>query len=97
MLFIYDTIQCERNINLTDPQGQTIATSLIAAACARASSLVEYDIKSSSRNAYFDDGNQKMFLPTAAPVSAVTVSKYNTVTSNYVAIDTACVRFSDNV
>src|SRR5680860_197966 len=95
-LFDPDVIQEERNIDLTSPEGQTIATALIAAVNAWVFSFVGHDIESSTRNAYFEDGERKMFFPSSDPVSAVGVSIFNTVTTNYNAVAGSYVRFSDH-
>jgi len=73
-LFDYEDIQAERNIDLTSPEGQTIAKSLISAVTAWASSIVGYDLEASSRNACFEIGDRSMFLPATSHVSNVVIS-----------------------
>ena len=83
-LFTYEDVQAQRNIDLTDPNGQELTTNLIEAATAWVSRYVGYGIEQAERIHYFSDGCEHVWLPTNAPVSALalatkTVSGYTSV------------------
>jgi hypothetical protein len=93
-LLSIDDLQAALNIDLTDPNGQAIATDLIAAAVAWVERTVGYHLEAESRTSYFDDGRCQLFLPTAAPVSDLTLASFNSITQAYDAVDPMTVRYS---
>lgn len=74
-LLTIQNLEEERNIDLTDPNGQLIAESLIDAAVAWVTRYVGYEIEESEQVQYFSDGYTKLWLYTKAPVSAVSVER----------------------
>lgn len=68
-LLTYQDIEKERNIDLSSPNGQMVATALIAAGIAEIEQRVGYALESAEQTKYFSDGESDFYLPTNAPVS----------------------------
>jgi hypothetical protein len=96
MLLTYDDIQSALNIDLTDPNGQALATSLIAAAVAYVENALGYSLEEAETTEYFDGEFNRLWLNTTAPVSTVTLAQYNSITSAYDDIDSLYVRTNGN-
>lgn len=90
-----DDLQQALNIDLSDPNGQAVATDLIAAAVAYIEKQVDFKLESGSRTEYFGDGYCHFWLKTGAPVSALSLSVYNSMTAAYDAVASTLVRYSD--
>lgn len=90
-----DDLQQSLNIDLSDPNGQAVATELIAAGVAWIEGEIGYPLESGSRTEYFDQGFSHFWLKTKAPVSALTLSVFNSTTAAYDAITSTLVRYSD--
>ncbi len=73
-------IQAALNIDLTIPNGQTLATSLIAAAVSSVEQMLGFPLEESSQTSYFDGETNRLWLPTGAPVSNLVLSTLNTIT-----------------
>lgn len=94
-LLDYSDIQEHLNIDLTSPNGQNVATELIAAAVAWVEGEVGYSLESVEQTAYFEDGDSYFFLPTKAPVTiGPDIATYNSATSAYDAVSSDYVRSS---
>jgi len=89
-----EDVQTKLNVDLTSPEGQAVATSLIDAAVAWVEGQVGYPLESASLTTYFSDGYCHFWLPTSAPVSDLILSTYNPYTSGYDTVDARYVRFS---
>jgi len=91
MLFTSTDIATERNVTLTS-DAMVILDTLIPAVTDWAAGVVGYPLETSVRTVYFDGGSCRLFLPTAAPVTALTLSSY--ASGVYSDVDPAFVRFS---
>jgi hypothetical protein len=91
-----DDIQDSLNIDLTDPEGQLIAESLIAASQEWLSSQLGYPVEEREVTKYFDGQYHHLWLPTAAPVSNLVLSTYNSTTNSYDTIPSTYLRTSGN-
>lgn len=86
-------VQAQLNINLTDPAGVTVTTGLINAAVAIASSYVGYSLEEREAVTYASDGGQRFWLPTMAPVTAVSAFSYNSATGSYDEVASTALQF----
>lgn len=91
-----EDIQASLNIDLTTPNGQTLATKLIASAVAYVEQELGYPLEARTQTTYFDGEYPRMWLPTVAPVSDLTMAAYNHATGSYDAISSQFVRQSGN-
>lgn len=64
-------IQDERNIDLTSPEGETVATALIPVAIAWAERRIGYALEESERTEYFSDGHTYFCLAPKATISGL--------------------------
>jgi hypothetical protein len=94
-LLTFNDIQSERNIDLTDPNGQVVATSLIAAAIAWVERTIGYMLEAAATTAYFSEGHRDLWLPTSAPVSAVSLFTRN-ADGTYATVDAGAYDWSDD-
>lgn len=78
-----EDIQAALNIDLTDPNGQALATSLIVSAVAFVETALGYPIEQRQQVTYFDGEYPHVWLPTGAPVSDVVIASYNLSTQNH--------------
>lgn len=91
-------IESQINADLTDPNGQALAQTLINAALQWAQSRCGYTFAKGSMTDLFDGGVSLFFLKTAAPVDtsvAATVEVYNPTLEEYEAY-TGTVRLSSD-
>lgn len=93
-LISFEDVQEERNIDLTDPNGQVVATKLIEAATAWISRYVGYPIEQDTHVYYYTDGYRKLWLPTKAPVSSVLIERR--VGSGYEALSVNSYDWAEN-
>jgi len=91
-----EDIQAALNIDLSTPNGQTLATSLIAAATAYIEQAVGYPLEEAEVTTYFDGEDYRLWLPTSAPVSNVSVATYNRLTHVYDELSAQYNRHSGN-
>jgi hypothetical protein len=91
-LLTYNDIQESLNIDLSNPNGQTIAGELISAAVAYAESVLSFPLEEAQVTEYFDQGQYRFWLNTTAPVSNLTIAQYNSITSGYDAIAAQYIR-----
>ncbi len=89
-------IQAALNIDLTDPNGQALATSLIAAAVAYVESALGFPLEATTQTKYFNGEFNHLWLPTAAPVSDLVIATYNSSTHVYDTLDSLYLRTSGN-
>lgn len=73
-LLTLDHIQDERNIDLTTPEGQTVATALIPAVIAWAEGRIGYPLEQSTRTEYLGDGASHFWLAPRKGVSNVVLA-----------------------
>lgn len=95
-LLTYNDIQEALNIDLTSPNGQSLATSLIAAAVSYAEQVVGFPLEAATVTEYFDGESNRLWLNTSAPVSNLTLAQYNSITRSYDDIDSLYLRHSGN-
>ncbi len=95
-LVTFAEIESERNIDLTDPQGQAIATTLIAGLTAAVAKYVGYPIEAAAKTEYFDEGEALIYLGTKAPISSLEIAFYNSLTNTYDTLDTTQYRQGAN-
>jgi len=62
-------IQAALNIDLTDPNGQALATSLISSAVAYVEAVLGDPLEERAGTEYFEGGLSRLWLSTGAPVS----------------------------
>jgi hypothetical protein len=74
MLLTPEDLGQSLNIDLTSPNGAIVAQEQLDAAVALAESIVGYKLEQSVQTAYFHGESRHLFLPTAAPVTAVTIA-----------------------
>lgn len=93
MLLTYQDLQPALNIDLSDPNGQDLADSLIAATQALISSpaYLGFPIEAAPVTEYRSEGNSLIWLDSTAPVSSLVAAAYNHTSSAYDTIDTAYV------
>lgn len=91
-LLTSDDIQSTLNIDLTDPNGQDTATTLIVSATAWLARAIGYPIEEATVTEYFDGAHQLFFLPTNAPVSNLVLDSYNPLTKVYDPVDPTYIR-----
>lgn len=91
-LLTYPDLQEALNIDLTDPNGQTIATSLISAAVSQVEKALGYPLEQSSVTEYFDGSSNQLWLSTAAPVSELVLDIYNATSQAYDTLPATFVR-----
>jgi hypothetical protein len=93
MLLTYQELQSALNIDLTDPNGQALADSLIEATQALISgpAYLGFPVEQATTTEYRSEGNSLVWLTTTAPVSNVVASIYNSTSSDYDTVDTAYV------
>lgn len=91
-LLLPEDLQATLNIDLTDPNGQALATSLIATSTTFVSKYLGYPLEQSSQTTFFDGEFNRLWLPTGAPVSSLIMATYNSLTDEYETIDAAYVR-----
>jgi hypothetical protein len=93
MLLTYQDLQPALNIDLTDPNGQELADSLIAATQALLSgpSMLGFPIEQASTTESADPSHSLFWLNTTAPVTDLEVSKMNSLTSSYDTVSSAYV------
>lgn len=93
MLLTYQDLQSALNIDLTDPNGQELATALIAAAQALFSGplYLTFPIEASSVTEYHDGGLSRYWLNTSAPVSSLVAASRDRSTNTYDTIDSEYV------
>lgn len=89
-----EDIQAALNIDLSTPNGQTLATSLIAAAVAYVEQAVGYPLEEAETVTYFDGDDYRLWLPTSAPVNNLVLSTHNSITGAYDPIDAFYIRHS---
>lgn len=92
MLITLDDLQSALNVDLTDPNGQTVATNLITAAQAEAEAILGFPLEARLVTTYFNGEDRHLWLPTAAPVSDVQIATYNASTNAYDTVDGQYVR-----
>jgi hypothetical protein len=85
MLLTYQDLQPALNIDLTDPNGQELADSLIEAAQALFSGplFLNFPIEQSEVNEYHNGGVQQYWLNTTAPVSDLVAASRDRSTNTY--------------
>lgn len=88
-------IQAALNIDVTDPNGQTLATSLITAAAAYVEAALAYPLEEKQVVTYFDGEYPRVWLPTMAPVTNLTMAAYTSI-GTYADIASQYVRQSGN-
>jgi hypothetical protein len=89
-------IQSALNIDLTAPNGQTLATSLIAAAVAYVENALGFPLESITQTKYFNGEFNHFWLPTGAPVTNLVMATHNSTTQSYDPIDAQYIRTSGN-
>lgn len=92
MLFTYEAVQPRLNIDLSSPNGQELATTLITAVQAFASQVLDFPIESAQVVEYFEEGQNRLWLNTGAPVSSLTIATYNNVEAAFEDVDSQYVR-----
>lgn len=92
MLTTTDDLRSTLFIDLTDPNGQDTATTLIEAATAWLSKAIGYPIEETDVTEYFDGAHQLLFLPTNAPVSNLVLDSYNPLTKVYDPVNPVYIR-----
>lgn len=92
MLITTDDLQSTLNLDLTDPNGQDTATTLIVSATAWLAKAIGYPIEEATVTVYFDGDHQLLFLPTNAPVSNLVLDSYNPLTKVYDPVDPVYIR-----
>jgi hypothetical protein len=96
MLLTYLDIQAALNIDLTAPNGQTLATSLIASATAYVENALGFPLEETTQTKYFNGEFNHLWLPTGAPVSDLVIDTYNSNTRSYDTMDAQYIRNSGN-
>jgi hypothetical protein len=96
MLVTYTDIRKALNIDLTDPNGQSLATSLINTAVAYAEAQVGHPLEEATVTGYFDGEFNRLWLHTAAPVSNLVITTYNRSNGEYEALDPGYIRHTGN-
>jgi hypothetical protein len=93
MLLSYQDLQPALNIDLTDPNGQALADSLIAATQALLSSplYLGFPMEAGQATEYRSNGQSLVWLSTTAPVSAVSAALFNTSSNTYDTVDAGYV------
>lgn len=86
------TSKAALNIDMTSPNGQTLATSLIAAAVASVEQMLGFPLEESSQTTYFDGETNRLWLPTGAPVGNLVLSTHNSITGAYDPINALYIR-----
>ena len=95
-LFTYTDLQPRLNIDLSDPDGQTLAATLIGAVQGWASQVLDFPVEEAETTEYFEDGQNRLWLNTGAPVSELTIQIRGSVTSSYETISSDYVHNSGN-
>lgn len=93
-LLTYLDIQAALNIDLTDPNGQALATSLIGSAVAYVETLLGFPLEETTQTKYFNGEFNHLWLPTAAPVSGLVIATYNSSTQLYDTVNSLYLRTS---
>jgi hypothetical protein len=90
MLLTPEDLQPTLNIDLTDPNGLAIATSLIEAVQALLSSpaVLGFSIETSVVTTYVTPDSNRVWLPTGAPVSDLAVATLSSDDTTYVTLPT---------
>jgi hypothetical protein len=89
-------IQDALNIDLTDPNGQALAESLIASATAFVSTLLGYPLEQAEVVESFNGEYSHLWLATGAPVSNLVMASYNSQTKVYDTVESQYIRTSGN-
>lgn len=89
MLLTYTDLQPALNIDLTDPNGQELATALIAAAQALFSgpNYLGFPIEQAEVSEYRSGGVPRFWLDTSAPVTELSVAQRDSLANTYATIE----------
>jgi hypothetical protein len=96
MLITYSDLQSALNIDLTDPNGQEVATELIASTQEWLSNQLGFPVEEDEVTKYFNGQYHHLWLPTSAPVSGVAIASYNSTSAVYDAVASQYIRSSGN-
>lgn len=77
MLVTLDNLQAGLNIDLTDPNGQTLSTSLVTAATGYLEKALGFPLEERQEVAYFDGPDQCLRPPLGALVSALILATWS--------------------